>query len=46
MLKKMIYLRVEKKKHLTSARITLEKTSWQEDLGRKENYGCRNPCPF
>src|SRR4051812_22492697 len=46
MLKKMIHLRFKKKKkNLTSVRSTLEKTSLQEDMGRKENHGCRNPCP-
>src|SRR3954470_6365191 len=45
-LKKMIRLRFEKKKHLTSARSILENTSLQEDMGRNENHGCRNPCPF
>src|SRR4051812_44334591 len=46
MLKRMIHLRFEKKKHLTSARSTQEKTSLQEDMEGKENHGCRNPCPF
>ena len=46
MLKRMIHLRFEKKKYLTSVRSTPEKTSLQEDTGRKENHGCRNPCPF
>src|SRR3954469_10509311 len=46
MLKRMIHLRFEKKKHLISARSTLEKTSLQGYMGRKENHGYRNPCPF
>src|ERR1041385_1113722 len=44
--KRMIHLRFEKKKHLISTRTTLEKTSSQEDMGRNENCGYRNPCPF
>src|ERR1044072_9519218 len=45
-LKRMIHPRFVKKKHLISARSTLEKTSLQEDMGRNENHGCRNPSPF
>src|ERR1041385_3892881 len=46
MVKRMIHPKFEKKKHPTNARNTLEKTSSQEDMGRKENHGTRNPCPF
>src|SRR3954471_8977193 len=46
MLKRMIHLRFENKKHLTSARSILEKTLLQEDMGRKENHGCRKYMPF
>ena len=46
MLRRIIHLRFEKKKHLTSVRSIPEKTSLQEDMGRNENHGCRNPCPF
>ena len=46
MLKRMIHPRFEKKKNLTRARSTLEKISLQEDMGRNENHGYRNPCPF
>src|ERR1041385_7023107 len=46
MVKRMIRPKLEKKKHPTNARNTLEKTSSQEDMGRKENHGTRNPCPF
>src|SRR4051812_35462865 len=45
-LKRMTHLRFKKKKHLTSARSILEKTSLQEDMGRNENHGYINPCPF
>src|SRR4051812_18921476 len=45
MLKRMIHLRFEKKKHLTSARSILEKTSLREYMGRNENHGYRNLCP-
>src|ERR1041385_4687905 len=46
MVKIMIHPKFEKKKHPTNARNTLEKTSSQEDMGRKENHGYRNPCHF
>src|ERR1041384_2282216 len=46
MVKRMIHPKFEKKKHPTNARNTLEKTSSQEDMGRNENHGYRNPCPF
>src|ERR1041385_3978195 len=44
--RRMILSRCEKKKHPINARSILEKTSSQEDTGRKENHGYRNPCPF
>src|ERR1041385_4459713 len=44
--RRMIHPKYEKKKHPINARSTLEKTSSQEDMGRKENHGYRNPCPF
>src|ERR1041385_841512 len=44
--KRMIHPKFEKKKHPTNARNTLEKILSQEDMGRNENHGCRNPCPF
>src|SRR3954469_20551801 len=43
MVKRMIHSKFEKKKHPTNARNTLEKTSSQEDKGRKENHGYINP---
>src|ERR1041385_6038920 len=46
MVKRMIHPKFEKKKHPTNARNTLEKILSQEDMGRKENHGYRNPCPF
>src|ERR1041385_8952878 len=46
MVKRMIHPKFEKKKHPINARNTLEKTLSQEDMGRKENHGYRNPCPF
>src|SRR3954465_4982367 len=46
MLKRMIHLRFEKKKHPTNVKSILEKISLQEDTGRNENHGYRNPCPF
>src|SRR3954466_13165589 len=46
MVKRMIHPKFEKKKHPTNARNTLKKTSSQEDMGRNENHGYRNPCPF
>src|ERR1041385_1499541 len=46
MVKRMIHPKFEKKKHPTNARNTLEKTSSQEDMGRKENHGYITPCPF
>jgi len=45
-MRRMIRLKFEKKKHLTNVRGTLKKTSSQENMGRKENHGYRNPCPF
>ena len=43
----MIHLNNDKKKHLTSIRDILEKTLLQEDMGRKEKLGYRNPyVPF
>src|SRR3954470_24813786 len=44
--RRMILPRCEKKKHPINARNTQEKTSSQEDMGRKENHGYRNPFPF
>src|ERR1041385_2718337 len=44
--RRMILPRQEEKKHPINSRSTLEKTSSQEDMGRKENHGYRNPCPF
>src|ERR1041385_715651 len=44
--KRMIHLKFEKKKHPTNARNTLEKILSQEDMERNENHGYRNPCPF
>ena len=35
-----------KKKLLTSTKTIPEKTSSEEDMGRKDNHGCRNPCPI
>src|ERR1044071_6348400 len=46
MVKRMIHPKFEKKKHPTNARNTLEKILSQEDMGRNENHGYRNPCPF
>src|SRR3954468_15973290 len=45
-LTRMIHPKSENKKHQINARNTLEKTSSQEYMGRKENHGYRNPCPF
>src|SRR6187399_84728 len=45
-MRRMIRMKFEKKKHLTNVRGTLKKTSSQENMGRKENHGYRNPCPF
>src|SRR4051812_11101233 len=44
--RRMILPRCEKKKHPTNAKSILDKTSSQEEMGRKENHGYRNPCPF
>src|ERR1041385_1154938 len=46
MMKRMIHLKFEKKKHPTNARNTLGKILSQEDMGRNENHGYRNPCRF
>src|SRR3954463_2390966 len=46
MVKRMIHPKFKKKKHPKNARNTLEKTSSQEDMGRKENHGYKNLCPF
>src|SRR4051812_34535170 len=45
-MKRKIHLKYKKKKHLTIARNTLERTSLKEDMAMKENHGCRNACPF
>src|SRR3954463_4281032 len=45
-MRRAIRLKFKKKKHLTNVRGTLKKTSSQENMGRKENHGCRNPCTF
>src|SRR4051812_15272596 len=44
--RRMILPRCEKKKHPIHARSIPEKASSQEDMGRKENRGYKNPCPF
>src|ERR1041385_7304752 len=46
MVKRMIHPKFEKKKHPTNARNTLEKILSREDMGKNENHGYRNPCPF
>src|SRR6187401_715779 len=45
-MRRMIHLKFEKKKHLTNVRGTLKKTSSQGNMGRRKNHGYRNPCPF
>src|ERR1041385_7910322 len=44
--RRMILPRCEKKMHPINARSILDKTSSQEDMGKKEKCGNKNPCPF